>query len=466
MDIKDFLNRVCQEIKYKPARQGIAEELELHIQDIKESYIDRGMKETEAEEKAVSQMGVAEEIGRKLNKIHKPKLDWKLLILVTILMGFGILVAILKQPLMNDNYIGSTIFYMAIGIGLSIGIYFFNYKKLKKYSNISYFIATLIMILPILQMGFTIKNLYYIRIFNIKIFPPMIAMPLYIISFIGYVVDYNKDNIIKVTVLNKNFMINKDFIKIVIFCIISLLLMINISSFINSIILAIIYLVIATAKIIQDKKQFAKKIVMLYATVFILAIIFIIILAKSPFRFERIISSFNPETDPQGSGYIGMLQKEIIENAKIIGEAEAEAISDEKSVINLESNYTFIYILGKTGVLPATILVFIIILTSIKLIVNTKKIKEEYGKFIIIGLGALYILQSLATILMNLNLGIQTNLNLPFVTYGGVYFVVNLLNIAIILSIYRRKDIYVYDDKYDEKKITVFKIGEIINVDK
>ena len=52
------------------------------------------------------------------------------------------------------------------------------------------------------------------------------------------------------------------------------------------------------------------------------------------------------------------------------------------------------------------------------------------------------------TILMNVNMGIQTNVNLPFVTYGGVYFIVNILTIAIIFSIYRRKDINEYEKCY------------------
>ena len=90
MDIKKFLNIVCQEIKYEPAKDGIAEELKLHIQEIKEDYMNNGMQEQEAEEKAVSQMGVAKDIGKSLNKIHRPKLDWKLLILIVLLMGFGI----------------------------------------------------------------------------------------------------------------------------------------------------------------------------------------------------------------------------------------------------------------------------------------------------------------------------------------------------------------------------------------
>ena len=122
-------------------------------------------------------------------------------------------------------------------------------------------------------------------------------------------------------------------------------------------------------------------------------------------------------------------------------------------IITKESNYTFIYILGKTGILVAGLLVCIIILTSIKLIINAKNVKEQYGKFLIIGLSTLYILQSFATVLMNINMGIQTNVNLPFVTYGGVYFIVSILTIAVIFSVYRRKDINEYDKELKKESL-------------
>ena len=461
MNIKNFLNQVCQEIKYEPVRKEIAEELELHIQDLKEDYMNNGMEELEAEEKAVAQMGIAEEIGKKLDKIHRPKLDWKLLLLIFVLMGFGMLVSILKKPLMNDNYIGNTIFYMIIGVVLSIGVYFFNYKKMKNYSNIIYLIASLMLILPILPMRFSQSDLYNIRIFNVNIFLPAIALPLYMIAFIGYMSNYKKDNTLKMTVLNKTFSINKDFAKILTLCMISLFLMAKVPSMINVLILAVTYLVVTTVKIIQNKEQYIKKLILLYGIILILLILILCTLfIQSPFRLERIMASFNPEIDPQGEGYTRMLQKEILENAKIIGEAETSAISDTQSIINLESNYTYIYLLGKTGILVTAILTFIIILTSLKLIYNSKKIKEEYGKLIIIGFGTLYIVQSFATILMNLNMGIQANINLPFVTYGGVNFIINLLSIALILSIYRRKDINEYEKNDEKKKFTIFKLEE------
>ena len=445
MDIKNFLDKVCGEIKYRPVRKGICEELKSHIQEIKEEYTNKGIPENEAEEKAVSQMGVPEEIGRKLNKIHKPKLDWKLLLLMVILMGFEVFVAILKQQNMNDNYIGNTIIYMIIGTILSIGIYFFDYKLLKKYSTVIYIIASILMILPMIQFGFIPRGVYNIQLFEITISPSTIALPLYLISFIGFIFNYNKTNNFKMTILNKEIEINKDMVKIIICSVASLMLMEYISSITNAIILGIIYLIISTAKIIQNKKNRIKNLIILYVIPVFMGLLLILMLVKSPYRFERIISSFNPEVDPESSGYVGMLQKEILENAKIIGEADTMPISNSQSIINVESNYTFIYLLGKTGILVAGLLVCTIILASVKLIINAKNIKEQYGKFLIIGLSSLYILQSFATILMNVNMGVQTNVNLPFVTYGGIYFIVSILSMAIIFSVYRRKDIYQYE---------------------
>ena len=445
MDIKNFLDKVCGEIKYRPVRKGICEELKSHIQEIEEEYTNKGIPENEAEEKAVLQMGAPEEIGRKLNKIHKPKLDWKLLLLMVILMGFGVFVAILKQPIMNENYIGSTIIYMTIGVILSIGIYFFDYKLLKKYSTVIYIIASILMILPMIQFGFIPRGVYNIQLFEITISPSTIALPLYLISFIGFIFNYNKTNNFKMTILNKEIEINKDMVKIIICSVASLMLMEYISSITNAIILGIIYLIISTAKIIQNKKNRIKNLIILYVIPVFMGLLLILMLVKSPYRFERIISSFNPEVDPESSGYVGMLQKEILENAKIIGEADTMPISNSQSIINVESNYTFIYLLGKTGILVAGLLVCTIILASVKLIINAKNIKEQYGKFLIIGLSSLYILQSFATILMNVNMGVQTNVNLPFVTYGGIYFIVSILSMAIIFSVYRRKDIYQYE---------------------
>ena len=39
LQIKEYLNEICEQIKYKPVRKEIAKEIEDHINDIKEDLI-------------------------------------------------------------------------------------------------------------------------------------------------------------------------------------------------------------------------------------------------------------------------------------------------------------------------------------------------------------------------------------------------------------------------------------------
>lgn len=349
MDIKSFLTTVCNEIKYKPIRENISEELKGHIEEAKEEFISKGFEPQEAEEKAVEGMGEAEDIGKKLNKVHKPKLDWKLLILVIILISFGIVVAFLHNENAINSKIENTIFYVIIGSVLGIAIYFFDYRKMRKYSNVIYIVATIIMFLPFLGMSSMVNGINQVRLFGVVFNPSTVTVPLYLIAFIGYIIDYNKENNINIQIQDEKFKINKDFWKILILSIVSLILLVNIQSIVNAAMLGLAYIIITTMKIIQEDKDKAKKLITLYGLPLIMVIMFIIIIDGGIYlyRFQRIISSFKPEIDPQGSGYVGMLQKEILKNSKFIGEANTEIITTEKYIIAIDSNYTFIYLLRK-----------------------------------------------------------------------------------------------------------------------
>ena len=207
MDIKTYLNNVCKEIKYEPAKKAISEELELHIKEVKENYISDGIDEKLAEEKAVNQMGNAEEIGKSLNKIHKPQLDWKLLILIGILMGFSLFISILKEATGNDTYFISTISYMLIGFVISILIYLSDYRKLKKHSLLLYIFATIILLWTTTNYGGTrIRGIPCINLFGYSFFFFSITVTLYIISFIvgGFisVILYGKVSVIWILIIS------------------------------------------------------------------------------------------------------------------------------------------------------------------------------------------------------------------------------------------------------------------------
>ena len=440
MDIKNFLDDVCNEIKYKPVKKSIREELEQHIQDIKEDYIIKGMQEEKAEQKAIEQMGQAKDIGKRLNKVHKPKLDWGLLIPIIILVIYGVFIAICKQN-SGNTILKDTFIDMVTGLVIGVVIYFIDYRKIKKYSNLFYLIASLLIFLPAIGMFTSTTNgVKYFRIAGYTFNTAIIAVPLFIISFAGFLTDFNKKNKIDINMLHLKVTIYKDLVKTIVFSIFSLLLIMTIPSMVNGMILGIVYLIIATLYIIKTSPKKVRTLLKMYGTMGILVVGAMVYIGIQPYHFERLVVSVHPELDPEGLGNTGMLQKEVLQKAKLIGEADTEIIKSNQFIIPKESNFTFIYLIGKAGIIPAIILIIAVILIAIKIIINSKLMKDSYGKVIVLGLGTLYILQSIMSILMNINLGIQLNINLPFVSLGGAYFVVNAISIAFILSIYRRKE--------------------------
>ena len=453
MDIKHFLDKVCNEIKYEPVKTEISEELKLHIQEIKEDYQKQGIEEKEAEEKAVSQMGVAEDIGRKLNKIHKPKLDWKLLILTIILSGFGITIAVLKQ-----DQIVNKIIWLIFGTIMGIIVYFLDYTKIKNYSTFIYVIATIITIMP------RLNNINNIETIDVKYLFCTVSVPLYIISITGFLSNYNKEKKWKIVqnndLCNVNININIDLLKIIVFSIVSLIILYTVPSLANTLLLGLIYIALFLFKFPQYFKCKRKQILISFGLIgcgFVVLMVYIGLL--SPYRMQRWYASIHPEIDPNGSGYVGMLRKDIIKNKKMIGSADSEAIKDMNGVIKNLDIYSFIYLLGKIGIVASSLVVFAIIAVSIKVILNVKCIKEEYGKMLNIGLGLLFILQSVISLLMNFNIGIDTNINLPFISYNEVNIIVSIIEVAIILNIYRRKDIILIGNKDESSKIK-YKIGD------
>ena len=163
-----------------------------------------------------------------------------------------------------------------------------------------------------------------------------------------------------------------------------------------------------------------------------------------PYLLEKIMVSFHPENDPTGAGWVGINRKLIIDSASIFG--EAEDMSDALELFDEGTEYAFISILAHYGWIVASLLLITMILISIKLIINSVKIKETYGKILIVAISCLFILQSVFNVLMNLNLWIEAGFELPFISYGGTGLIMNMVCLALVLSIYRRKDILISSD--------------------
>lgn len=458
MNTKEFLNDVCKEIKYKPANKPISEELEGHIQDVKADYLCKGYSENEAEEKAVEQMGDAKKIGRKLNKIHRPKLDWITLIFILIFMWFGGQFWALYYGVGWWNYespywrIHYRLEYIEIifGILLSIFIYFYDYRKICKHSKILYILATALNIIAYIR-GFKANgNLVYGLYPFAQTSPAVFTVPLYIIAFAGFIKDINKENKIKISTSNGR-KINYNIVKIIALGCLAVIISLMIN-FVSGFLVAMVYLIISSRELLK-RKQIKNTAILIGTSIILfslLSIIICIIPTRKTHIWDNYTSAYWVGVDTVGERRIDFVRGEIFKSAKLFGEADLKGIplkdehgyhSSIQGYFSTNDLFAFLGILSKCGWVASFGFVAILLLFNIKLIMSAIKIKDTYGKLIVIGITSLYIVQTVCNLAMNFGIIGAAEFDLPLISGGYSNFVANMLCIALVLSVYRRKDI-------------------------
>lgn len=236
-------------------------------------------------------------------------------------------------------------------------------------------------------------------------------MPLYIIAFVGFL-NSEKQNKKNVTIFNKN--INLKLVKIITLSIISILIFVSIPYIVSAFILGLIYLIIGTVKLVQTKTNRKRNLLMLWGIPIVLGTILLLsVIIETPYIVNRFVAVYNPESRAKDYVWLALNRKLIINSAQTFG--EADDTSNALEIFDEGTNYAFISILA------------------------------HYGWVVSIGISSMFILQSIFNILMNLNLIIEANFNLPFVSYGRLNLIVNMMCLTLILAIYRRKDIIVED---------------------
>ena len=155
MDKKKYIQTVTEQIRYKRALPLVTKELEDHIEDQKNDYIEAGMNAAEAEEAAVLEMGDPVEVGVEMDRIHRPKMAWKMIGLIAVLNLAGIvLMYFIRTNVLSDagnhagdvewaasgiggniNYLKSIV-WTIIGLACMVVICYFDYSRIGKYARL------------------------------------------------------------------------------------------------------------------------------------------------------------------------------------------------------------------------------------------------------------------------------------------------------------------------------------------
>ncbi|CAM4050429.1 FtsW/RodA/SpoVE family cell cycle protein [Bacillus albus] len=407
-----FVSEVTNHIKSKEAKDFVATELDFHLKQAKNTWIEKGLSEEVAENKAVEQMGSPSKLGREFNKLHKPKVDWFLLILLVAAMGLGFL------PVITFGHAGlfmNKVIFVILGVVTVVVMMLTDYRKLERLGWLFYAIGVLILL-----MLYCFPNAWMLGEPIIKIGPiaidRLMAVPFFFLAWASF---FNNSRL-KVRYLVALYLF-------------SLYLFL----FGSDIATMFIYIVMVFVMLWWSRLG-KKKIVTITAVpicLFIIKVFFSVASAKT-YYLERFLGYINPESDARGAGFMYIRLKEKMSSAGWFG-----TYGDVKSIPNPDTDFVFASLTYYYGYCLALILVFVLSLFVARLIAISYKINDRYGKLLLVGGVTLFVFQFIYNVGMILGLLPHAAISLPFISYGLTPTVFHALIMGIVLSVYRRKDI-------------------------
>lgn len=433
----DFVGKVLSQIRYKKVHNTISEELNNHIRELAEGYISEGMEEEEAYGKAVSIMGDPVEIGKRLHKTHRPKAEWSIFALLGILIVYGIYVLFVYSSWFSaPEVLRHQLQFVLAGIPVLCILYFFDYTKLEKFTLPAYYIVSLILLLAII-FGERMNGRAYIFIGGFGFTPSFAVIPLILICYAGLVnrwCDGNTANMLK--------LIGSAAVPLFIIMIEPSLAYFLIVG--AGLLVMITYGISTNEKFKGNRK---KAILVLYACLFSLGLLlFLYFFGFQPWRMERLTMILHPEKDPLGEGWIYTIIDEILSSSQMLGSGGSFSDPSGKPMNVLpvaNSEYILTFIIGSLGWIFGIVLIVLLSLIIFRLFVAAGKIRHAFGKYMCIGICCVFSLQVTVNVLMCLRLFPIFGVPLPFISFGGAAFLLNMVLIGLFLGVYRRKDIIV-----------------------
>lgn len=430
MELSEYLDTVSEQIRCKRARTMVREELKNHVQEQAEAYEADGMMAPEAMREAVRQMGDPIETGTALNRIHRPQLEWKFLILVLLLSALGLALQYMTcytglfggfSSDLADYFWKRQCFFTVAGLGVLAAVYIVDYTILGRYPLLLWF--------GYFAVIFIIANTHTVimgkvRIYNyLTLFLPLYAGVLYRFRSKGYgaVAVCYLLSFMPFFVGLKTILVHGS-LELAGVCF--LLLLIAVCKGIFHVrktrtIAALIALPLITSLLLYWK---GADLGLLHH-----------------YQLARIQYVFSPDMlDYNSNGGIIPYLWESVSGFRMFGSSAAPV---PKAMKSLNCDYVVFFVFAKYGIAAGTAMLSILAVTAVKAFSISRRQKNRLGFLVGTACSVVLTIQMMVYAAANFGVPLVEPMTIPFLSYGGQSTLVNYILLGLILSVHRNKDI-------------------------
>lgn len=424
MELSEYLALLSAQIRSRKARTFVQEEISAHIEDQTEAFQEMGMEPPEALAESIRQMGDPVKVGMEMDRIHRPRTDWKTLIIIILFSLAGLAVQYHMSADANYNQFFRQCIYTGLGLLLMIGVYFIDYTLIGKYTFLLWGFCTVSLSVAPVFVRPVNGGYIYIQIILYLLAP----------CFAGIVYRSRGQG-------------KKGFAVCCICGGISLLPVFFIYHSINMFVcLYTIFLLIMTAA--AAKGWFISRKILLICSMWGLSlagIVLFLILGPTlgllqPYQIARLQALGNPLFEPHGSTYIQASIFSLKDSWALWGSASSN-LPLEQMLPGYSYDYIITYLFTYLGIGGTCLLLLAFGLLFMRIFYICFRQPNQLGMIVGLSCGLVLSLETVRYVLSNLGYILFSQLCMPFFSYGLRSTLITFFMLGILLSIYRYKDI-------------------------
>jgi len=430
--MEEFIKTLTEQIRCAKARDGVARELSNHIIDQTEAYEQSGMEHDKAVEKAVREMGDPVEIGVSMDRIHRPQVDWRMILLTLVLSIAGMICMVPMYPV--EEILFHQGLYMIMGFSVIAVVYFIDYSIIGRIGVAAYIILTILFWIARNHMPVINGRVPAMSIL-VYLYVPIFAGILYQLRMKGY-----GGVMIGLIVIGFTYLATLCFTT-------------TFWGGVNIVTSMIVMLFAAIGKGMFGEKK--KRMTMIVAVAVILPIIALVVSTSingESFRVMRMKAFFHRNQYGDGAGYIYNVIDDILRNARLVGTGSTRYFDDLDVSFIMDNGLAPLGIIYAYGIF-AGILLFVLLAV---LILRAGKIvhgqKNQLGFLVSMACMLVIFLNGLEGALVNVGLFPVTTVIIPFLTRGGSAALMYAVLIGLLLGVHRYEKVYTEETYMDQPR--------------
>lgn len=436
MSVEEYLRIVTEQIRCRQAREAVKDEMKGHLEDQMEECMKEGMSRQEAEEFAVRQMGDPLETGISLDRVHRPKVAWGMILFIGILsilgMGVQYFISIQCENVQGFSFV-SQLVYMVAGFAVLAVMYCLDYSFFGTYGKYIIIIFLAFMFLQVFFFGQAINGSKAFLSGPGGITISLRTLMMCVIPmYAGVLYSYRGEGW-------------KGILKCIVYLLIPVWITMQMPCFSLAVVLFLTLAIMLSFAVGRQwfGAQGKKFLLITWGIILLCPLLFLLVGWKlslfAEYQMARLQSLIN-RSDPNGRDYVYYRIREIIGNSRLIGHVGERP--DTSSVLpEVGSDFIITHLMSYYGILSGLLVFALLTFLVFKILRISLNQKNQLGMVIGVGCGSMFGIQIALYFLENIGLLPYSYLYLPLFSMGGTGMIVTYFLLGIVLSIYRYQDI-------------------------